>query len=212
MRWLLRHQRPGEDTLDLVLVQTLLISAVLSVLSLSVDWVIGGRVLETKAIIALGFFASAALAHRRWRQSALFSSLFVTVGALSYAALGMGPTPSGFFQLWALLIVPFIGVVGTLGDVRFGAVAGVTVVGTSQVVQHLWGLSASERVLSFFVLGLGSSVAVAMAVVLNESKRQTLHDQRAARRVSRRLALSQRQHAQAERMAVVGHLAATMAH
>lgn len=55
-------------------------------------------------------------------------------------------------------------------------------------------------------------MAVAVAVVLNESKRQALHDQRANARVNRRLAYSQRQREQAERLALLGKLAAAMAH
>ncbi len=166
----------------------------------------------SKLFIVAGYSVAAALAWRRWRVTALSLSLVVTITALRYCGGGLRPDGDGDLQLWALLLVPFIVVLGTLGDVRVTLVAGSAVLVGSQAVAHAWALEGGDRLLSVFVSVLGALLAAAVALMLNEAKRQTLHDQRAAERVSRRLVQSQRQHAQAERLAVVGKLAAAMAH
>jgi two-component system, NtrC family, sensor kinase len=216
LRWLTTLRKGGIEPINLVLGQTFLLAAVLSVLSISVDWLTSeGRfapVLAAKLSITVGFFASAALARLQKRRASVVVSLLVTVWALAFGAWGFGPTAHGFFQLSAMLLLPFLVAVATLGDLAFAVMGGVTVLVSSQMVDHLWKLPLAERVLSFFLCALATLVAMSVAAVLNESKRQALHDQRLSARVNRRLALAQRQRAEGERLAVVGQLASTMAH
>lgn len=202
--------------MPLVLTQTLLVATVLSLGSLAIDWLSSTeqvtQVIAGKLVISLGFLAASVLALLKQKRLALWVSLVLTVGAVAFVADGFGPNARGFLQLSALLLMPFIAVVGTLGDTRFAALSGVTVMLSTQVVAHRWALSLQDRALCFFIMFLATAVAVAAAAVLGESKRQALHDLRGTQRATRRLAFSQKERSRAERLAVVGQLAASMAH
>ncbi len=216
LRWLVQLRKAGTEPINLVLGQTFLFAAVLSVLSISIDWLTSEErfapVLVAKVGITTGFLASAALARWQQRRASVVVSLLVTVWALGFGAWGFGANAHGFFQLSAMLLLPFLVAVATLGDMRFSVMAGLTVLISSQIIDHLWQLPPEDRVLSFFLCTLATLIAAAVSAVLNESKRQAMHDQRMGARVNRRLALAQRQRAEAERLGVVGQLASTMAH
>jgi signal transduction histidine kinase len=216
LRWFIRFRAADSDPIPLVLTQTFVVATVLSAVSLGIDWASTGAQLRQtligKAVITLGFGVAAGLALFKKRRAALWFSLVVTVGAVSSVAEGFGPNARGFLQLSALLLMPFIAVVGTLGDVKFASVAGLTVTVSAQVVAAHWALSLQDRVMCLFIMGIATAVAIAMAFVLGELKRQALHDQRSSQRVARRLSFSQQERAKAERLAVVGQLASTMAH
>jgi C4-dicarboxylate-specific signal transduction histidine kinase len=103
-------------------------------------------------------------------------------------------------------------VVGTGGDLRSSALAGLTVVAASQLVAEAWGLTGKERLLSLLVALVATALAIAVGQVLDEAKRQMLREQRAVERTGRRLGMAQHEREASERMAVLGRLASTMAH
>jgi signal transduction histidine kinase len=216
LRWFLRWRLTERDPVPLVLAQTLLVATVLSLGSVAIDWFSSdehvAQVIAGKLVISLGFLTASVLALLKKKRAALWVSLVLTVGAVAFVADGFGPNARGFLQLSAALLMPFIAVVGTLGDMRFAALSGVTVMLSTQVVAHRWALSLGDRALCLFIMFLATAVAVAAAAVLGESKRQALHDLRGTQRATRRLALSQQERSRAERLAVVGQLAASMAH
>lgn len=170
------------------------------------------QVIAGKLVISVGFLVASVVALLKQKKLALWLSLVLTVVAVAFVADGFGPNARGFLQLSALLLMPFIAVVGTLGDARFAAVSGLAVMLSTQLVAHRWTLTLQDRAICLFIMFLATAVAVAVAAVLGESKRQALHDQRGSQRATRRLAFSQRERSRAERMAVVGQLASTMAH
>jgi C4-dicarboxylate-specific signal transduction histidine kinase len=206
-------RRAGVQPLDRILPWTFLVATALSIASFALDLASGtALVLWAKAGVVLGFGVAAALASRRWHRVAVLVAVAVVASSLGLGAEGLGPSAAGFFRLWALMLVPLIVVLGTIGDLRLTVGAGAAVLLVAQVVAHRWGLAAPDRLLNFFVLALGAGIAAATALMLNESKRQTLHDQRASKRVNRRLELSRQGQARAERLALLGRLAASMAH
>jgi signal transduction histidine kinase len=216
LRWFLRWRRTEPNPVPLVLTQTLSAATVMSVGSLAIEWLsptaVGSQVIAGKVLIVLGFLAASVLAKLQLMRLALWVSVVLTVGAVAFLADGFGPTARGFVQFSALLLMPFLAVIGTLGDSRFAALCGVTVMASTQVVLYRWALPLQDRALGLFIAFLATAIAVGVAVVLGESKRQALHDLRGTQRINRRLAFSEQERSRAERLAVVGRLAASMAH
>jgi signal transduction histidine kinase len=209
LRWFVSWRRSVADPVPSVLKQTFTVAAVLSLMALLLEAPAG---LVEKSINVVAFAVAAFLAStRRVRLAAVLSVLAVTVSsaALSFR---LGSSPHGILQLTALVLMPFVAVVATLGDVRVVVLSGAASFIGAVVVSSLWGLDVDDRVLLGFAMGMGTVVAVATAVVLAESKRQALHDLRVARRKEQRLRHSEEKRVTAERMAFAANLASKLSH